>query len=126
MPFSWIHHGQEESESCRQEYAFKKALENLLGEKKGKGNCGSRGKHKLRREAFKATYPVSAADYRDSLLSGKLTGGVEGVSDDNALVVIYDGRLKELLSTSSCDICGETAQTQIKRNYFDCEVEVIV
>lgn len=37
--------------------------------------------------------PLSAAAYRDKLLSGTLSGD-EGVSDDNALVVISVGRLK--------------------------------
>lgn len=67
--------------------------------------------------------PVTAASYRDRLLSGKVTAGGD-VSEDNALLVISVGRLKELLGTSSCDICGETAQSEIRRNYFDCEIEV--
>ena len=73
--------------------------------------------------APKEADPVTGASYRDRLLSGKLTAG-EGISEDNALVVISVGRLKELLGTSSCDVCGETAQSEIKRSYFDCEIEV--
>ena len=56
--------------------------------------------------ATSLTDPPTAAAYRDKLLSGKLSGG-EGVSDDNAFVVISISRLKELLSTNRCDICGE-------------------
>lgn len=62
--------------------------------------------------------PLSAAAYRDKLLSGTLSDD-EGVSDDNALVVISVGRLKELLSGNSCDVCGEQAQSDIKKKYFD-------
>lgn len=67
--------------------------------------------------------PLSAAAYRDKLLSGTLSGD-EGVSDDNALVVISVGRLKELLSGNSCDVCGEQAQSDIKKKHFDWEVTV--
>ena len=65
----------------------------------------------------------TAAAHRLRLLSGKL-GDDEGGSDDNALVVISVGRLRELLSRKTCDICGEQAQTDIKRKYFDCEGKV--
>lgn len=57
------------------------------------------------------------------MLSDKLSVD-EGLSDDNALVVISVGRLKALLSGNSCDVCGEQAETDIKRKYFDCEVKV--
>ena len=65
----------------------------------------------------------TAAAHRLKLLTGKLSPQ-EDVSDDNALVVISVGRLKELLSGNSCDVCGEQSQTDIKRKYFDCEVKV--
>lgn len=64
------------------------------------------------------------AAHRLRLLSDKLSGEEE-VSDDNALLVMSVGRLKELLMRNNyCDSCAEQAQTDIKRKYFDCEVKV--
>lgn len=70
-----------------------------------------------------ATAPKETpAAHRLRLLADKLSGEEE-VSDDNSLVVISVGRLKELL-LRNCDSCGEQTQTEIKRKYFDCEVKV--
>lgn len=66
---------------------------------------------------------MTAAEYKNQLLSGKLSDN-EDVNDNNAIILISTGRLKELLREEKYDTCGEQAQTSIINKYFNCTMNV--